>query len=83
MIKQIIDLFTKSEKTKISFKPEIRLPGEGQPVWIDQLQKVGNNYVITVSTDKDNGKMNLNAIDATYLYPLLNRMKKDYGPKQK
>lgn len=39
--------------------------------------------MVTASTMNDKGPMNLNAIDATYLDPLLNRMKKDYGPKQK
>lgn len=75
MLDQIIELFNSKDRYKISFHPEIRvskLPG----IWVDDIYKVRDNVMVTLSTLEDKSPINIKYLNEDYLKPLLDALQK-------
>lgn len=75
MKQEIIDLFTKTKKTKIEFKPAIQVtPPYALKVWVDRIFKIGDNIMINVSNLDEDFNQKLDTVDDAFLKPLKSRL---------
>jgi len=88
MKKKIIDLFESLGTYKVVFNPAIKIKPtpHSQPIWIDDMSKVNNSYILTVSTHNDNCKKNLDSLNNEELQSLNIRLydmttRKNQSPK--
>jgi len=76
MKQRVIDNFNAIGKFKVTFNPaiKIKLTPHSQPTWIDDMCKVNNTYMFTVSNIKDNRKVNIDDLSPIELQSLNTRL---------
>ena len=76
MIEQIKNIFDQTLALKLTFSPEIRVKKttQAEPVWIDSISKVRDQYLVHTSNRKDKAILNLKNLDANALSSLHERM---------
>lgn len=70
MLEEIKKLFDAFSQLKLIFSPEVRVTKDGPPIWIDNMYKIRDCYMVTVSNNEDKVPMNLDVIDNSYLASL-------------
>lgn len=81
MIEKIITLFNKSGKEKIVFNPHIRIKmtPHADPVWMESMYKVKDNYMVSTINRSDKANRNLNSLNDDELNSLLIRLWSLFG----
>lgn len=76
MKEQIINLFERIGQRRITFNPAVKFQRDTtqQAMWMDDITKVNDVLILTVSTLHDNRKANLNEFSPAELAPLKNRL---------
>lgn len=88
LLNYIVSYYTALGKSKLQFKPEIKLRSEegNQIYWIDDLYMVKDKYMVTISTLNDSFKMPLEKCkehEHAALYYRLEQMGKAKGVRVK
>lgn len=81
MKEKILTLFNKSGKEKIIFNPSIRIKmtPHAEPVWMDAMMKIKDNYIVATSNRNDKANRNLNSLNDNELNSLLIRLWSLFG----
>lgn len=76
MKQKVIDHFNAIGKFKITFNPAIKIKPtpHSHPTWIDDMCKVNNSYMLTVSNLDDARKTNLDSLNDIELQSLNTRL---------
>lgn len=84
MLKQIIELFAVAGKSRVAFNPAIKIKQTTNvnPIWIDDITKVNDVYIVTVANQKDNMRKQLTDLDDAALNSLHIRLFGMYGQKE-
>lgn len=81
MTEKIIELFNKAGKPKVEFDPPIRIKmtPHSHPLWIDKMIKLKDDYLVSITNQKDRMIKNINCIDADLMNSLHIRLYSLYG----
>lgn len=76
MKQRVINNFNGLGKVKITFNPaiKIKMTPHSQPTWIDDMCKVNQTYMLTVSNKDDARRVNIDSLNAVELQSLNTRL---------
>ena len=85
MIDQIISIFDQTLSSKLTFGSPIRVKNTSQaePVWIDSITKVKDQYIVNTSNRKDKANLNLKTLESNVIECLHEKMMNLFGDKIK
>ncbi len=81
MIEKIISLFNKAGKEIVVFTPHIRIKmtPHADPLWVESMFKVKDNYMVSTINRIDKANRNLNSLNDDELTSLLIRLWSLFG----
>ncbi len=74
MFENIPKFYERAGLPKIEFRPEVKVLTKNGPVWIDNIFKIRDTLMITISTKDDKIPMKLDDMEDPFKHGVLNRL---------